>query len=89
MATYPANGSNINTWDAALKTWLTETVFADDGTFNLSARTSLGVGEGDSPTLTGLSLSGLSAGLLHADDSGNILSGDMYVAEYGALVIGD
>lgn len=31
MATYPANGSNVDTWDAALYTWLTESVFAADG----------------------------------------------------------
>lgn len=33
MATWPANGSNVDVWDAALKTWLTEKVFDDDGTF--------------------------------------------------------
>jgi len=33
MATYPTNGSNPDVWDLALKTWLTETVFNDDGTF--------------------------------------------------------
>lgn len=33
MATWPANGSNIDTWDAALLAWLMDKVFAVDGTF--------------------------------------------------------
>ncbi len=33
MATWPANGTEVDTWDAALKTWLTTDVFADDGTW--------------------------------------------------------
>lgn len=33
MATWPANGSNIDGWDAVLLAWLTEKVFANDGSF--------------------------------------------------------
>lgn len=33
MATWPANGSNVDVWDTALLTWLTSAVFDNDGSW--------------------------------------------------------
>lgn len=33
MATWPTNGSQVDTWDTPLLAWLTDKVFASDGTF--------------------------------------------------------
>jgi len=56
MATYPANGSNVDTWDAALLAWLTDTVFDVDGSFKAESE----------PTFAALSLSGLTENRLLA-----------------------
>jgi len=59
MATYPANGSYVDTWDAALLAWLTDTVFDTDGSFKAESE----------PTFAGLNLSGLTANRLLAGNA--------------------
>jgi hypothetical protein len=47
MATWPTNGSNVDTWDAALLLWLTDKIFANDGTFkdNFTIDTSFSIAD--------------------------------------------
>jgi len=42
-----------------------------------------------SPTFVNLILKGLTTGLLHSDSEGTVSSGSLYVAAYGALLVGD
>ncbi len=63
MATWPANGSNVDTWDAALKTWLTDTVFNDTGGWK-SDWFDQAVKTNSTPTFAGAIVSAGSGGIM-------------------------
>jgi hypothetical protein len=63
MATWPANGSNVDTWDTALYTWLTDTVFSATGGWK-SDWFDQAVKISSSPTFGGANISASNGGLL-------------------------